>query len=442
MYQLITLPEHQSTRAPEHPRTRATNKMEQINFIKEDDTVFNLSIFYNYNLYELKICCDDLESDIIELDYLDEIIQQGLRPNQVKKIDEHLSVKTQLEENLDEKILKITVQLVFKKGKLKASSEKHVFVLRQKVIDTQQTFENVMRGTERTLNLPHIQPSTTNLFIEMDSLTGDIHFVDESCETVHLIKMNEFDYRFLSYLELKFLSVAIFYQNKQKSQDSILKFNTELVKDFFESSSIYAVIANYFAYTYYCNFISVIEHGRRIMVNVSLNKQPKEAVYHVTEKLTTFNFNGSLHYRILSDFTIGNIQEEKHCNEVEICYTPTHGYLVYEKRKLAKDKFVYIMDKNYYIKTNSNGVIEMFYQADRKSIYNGESNVIKSPSEMIRIVTNGSGKMGSIYVNHCGATLSCNCSSLASYPHTRILFQEADCQDGGPQKTLYLIEQF
>lgn len=418
--------------------------MEQINFIKEDEDVFNLSIFYNYNLYELKISGCELESDIIELDYLDEIIQQGLRPNQVKKIDEHLSVKTQMEENLDEKILKISVQLIFKKGKLKSSTEKHVFILHQKIIDTQQTFENVMRGTERTLNLPHIQPNTKNLFIDIDYSTGDILFVDESNETINLIQKYEFDYRFLSYLELKFLNVAVFYQNKQKSQDAILKFNSELVKEFFETSDIYAVLANYFAYTYYCNFISIIEHGRRIMVNVSLNKQPKEAVYHVTEKLTTFNFNRSLHYRILSEFAIVNsdCENDKTCNEVEICYTGNHGFLVYEKRKLAKNKFVYIMDKNYYIKTNSNGVIEKFYQCDKKTFFIGESNIIISPSLLLKINVGSSGECKSIFMDCCNGTLQCTCRNLTSYPHTRVLYQEADCQDSGLQKTLYLIEQF
>lgn len=418
--------------------------MEQINFIKEDEDVFNLSIFYNYNLYELKISSCELESDIIELDYLDEIIQQGLRPNQVKKIDEHLSVKTQMEENLDEKILKISCTLIFKKGKLKSSTEKHVFILHQKIIDTQQTFENVMRGTERTLNLPHIQPNTKNLFIDIDYSTGDILFVDESNETINLIQKYEFDYRFLSYLELKFLNVAVFYQNKQKSQDAILKFNSELVKEFFETSDIYAVLANYFAYTYYCNFISIIEHGRRIMVNVSLNKQPKEAVYHVTEKLTTFNFNRSLHYRILSEFAIVNsdCENDKTCNEVEICYTGNHGFLVYEKRKLAKNKFVYIMDKNYYIKTNSNGVIEKFYQCDKKTFFIGESNIIKSPSLLLKINVGSSGECKSIFMDCCNGTLQCTCRNLTSYPHTRVLYQEVDCQDSGPQKTLYLIEQF
>lgn len=416
--------------------------MEQINFIKEDEDLFNLSIFYNYNLYELKISGCDLESDIIELDYLDEIIQQGLRPNQVKKIDEHLSVKTQMEENLEEKILKISVQLIFKKGKLKSSTEKHVFLLHQKIIDTQQTFENVMRGTERTLNLPHIQPNTKNLFIDIDYSTGDILFVDESNETINLIQNYEFDYRFLSYLELKFMSVAVFYQNKQKSQDAILKFNSELVKEFFETSDIYAVLANYFAYTYYCNFISIIEYGHKIMVNVSLNKQPKEAVYHVTEKLTTFNFNGSLHYRILSEFTIGNSREDKSCNEVEICYTGNLGFLVYENRKLAKDKFVYIMDKNYYIKTNSKGIIEKFYQYDKMTFFIGESYIIKSPSLLLKINVDSSGQCKSIFMDCCSGTLQCTCRNLTSYPHTRVLYQEADYQDAAAQKTLYLIEQF
>jgi hypothetical protein len=135
--------------------------MEQINFIKEDDDIYALTIFYNYNLYELKISASDLDSDIIEIDYLDEIIQQGLRPNQVKKIDEHLSVKTLIEEDLDQKILKLNIHLVFKKGKLKSTSEKHTLILRQKIIDTQHTFENVMRGT---ISLTYNQIHSISLF--------------------------------------------------------------------------------------------------------------------------------------------------------------------------------------------------------------------------------------------------------------------------------------
>jgi hypothetical protein len=416
--------------------------MEQINFIKEDDDIYALTIFYNYNLYELKISASDLDSDIIEIDYLDEIIQQGLRPNQVKKIDEHLSVKTLIEEDLDQKILKLNIHLVFKKGKLKSTSEKHTLILRQKIIDTQHTFENVMRGTERTLNLPHVQPNTLNLFVHIQYHDHHIHYLDEYNQPINLIHQSEFDYRFLSYLELKFHDVATFYHNKQKSQDSILKFNQDFILHSFHTHNIYALLANYFAYTYFCNFISVIQSAKCIMINVSLNKQPKEAVYHVTEKLTTFNFSTTLHYRILSQFSIGNPnQQEKTCNQVEIAWTGNQGFLLYENRKLAKDKFVYIMQDNYYIKTYPTGAIQAFYQSDKKSFYFGEGNIIKSPSLMLKSAVGSSGECKAIYLDHCGGILNCTCSSITTTPHTRILFQETNCQEA-QDTTLYLIEQF
>lgn len=393
--------------------------MEQINYVKDEAGVFTLSIFYNRNLYESKISEDDFDSDIIDLDYLDEIIQQGLRPNQVRKIDDHLSVITQITENEKEKTLLVTVQLVFKKGKLKKSAEKHSIILEHKQIDTIQSFENIMRDTEKSLNLPHVHPNTLNLFCIIDKTSG-IYFVNESNQKIYLfdyIKM-EFERNFLEYLENKFQDVSDFYQNKQKSQESIQRFNIDWFNKLPDAQK-FSLLANYFSYTYYCNFISVIDHGDKIMLNVSLNKQPKETVYHVTDQLTTFNFNLSLHYRILSEFTL-EVQ-----NEVEICYTSNHGFLVYENKKLAKNKLVIIHEPTcYYIKTSSNGNIEKFLQMDQNTAYCGESNYIKSPSQLLKVLVNSSGDINTIYVDCCSGVLACTCKQLSTLPHVRILYQE------------------
>jgi hypothetical protein len=108
---------------------------------------------------------------------------------------------------------------------------------------------------------------------------------------------------------------------------------------------------------------------------------------------------------------------------------------------LAKDKFVYIMQDNYYIKTNSSGLIEAFFQSDKKSLYFGEANYIKSPSLLLKAHVNSSAQCNAIYLDHCGGILNCQCKSLTTTPHTRILFQETNCQEA-QNTTLYLIEQF
>jgi hypothetical protein len=99
------------------------------------------------------------------------------------------------------------------------------------------------------------------------------------------------------------------------------------------------------------------------------------------------------------------------------------------------------MQDNYYIKTYPTGAIQAFYQSDKKSFYFGEGNIIKSPSLMLKSAVGSSGECKAIYLDHCGGILNCTCSSITTTPHTRILFQETNCQEA-QDTTLYLIEQF
>jgi hypothetical protein len=422
--------------------------MEQLNYAKESEDTFILSVFYNYGLYELRVTDKSLTSSIFDIEHLDEVIQQGLRPTQLKKLDENLKVTTHVQENVSAETLTIAIAIVYRRGKLKAFNEKHNLVLKQKKIDTQKTFENVMRDTERTLNLPHIQPATTNLFVTIELLTKTVFYRDENGTTIMLIKSNEFYPLFLQFLEEKDKEVKKFYENKQKSQDSIVSYNMSLINGYFENYSIYSIIANYFSYTYFCNFFSIVNNGQMILVNVSLNKQPKEGVYHVTKSLLSFSFDSKLHYRILCEFSVrpdeGVQSSSELAKEVEISYDRNWGYRWYESRKLAKNKYIYVAEGKYYIKTNANGQAEKFVGTDKATVYNGDNNVIKSPSKMLRLTTNGQGCLAGIYVHHCGDHLSCNCENLSnSLKISKVLFQEPDEEDADAgSHHVYLVEQF
>ncbi len=106
----------------------------------EPQMAYKLSIYYESSLYECIVSSENFNSDFVETDMLESVIQEGLKPSTTNKIDENLFISTLFKRDLSQDTLTLMISLEYKKGKLKRRSEDYSFEMKKKEIDSQATF--------------------------------------------------------------------------------------------------------------------------------------------------------------------------------------------------------------------------------------------------------------------------------------------------------------
>lgn len=430
--------------------------MEQITFIpietSEDIVSYRLSVFYDYNLYETEITNETFASEFVELEFLEDLIQEGLKPSITNKIDDNLKVITTFELNSIDDTLSINIDLKYQKGRLKARNERYEFSLKKKEIDNQTTLENVLRGLKKSFNIPQITPGSSNIFIQLDNVNKSVYFMDPADKRKKIELMVGINIKpdFLDLILSRDEPLCKFFTNRLNSQEAI---NGEIAKaldKYFDSELIFELVINYMSRKYCINFIQIFKKGTEIMLNVLLKKQPKESVYYVTENIEGFEFDEKLNYRILSEFEyIKKLESEENIEEyhLEIMYNANGHINILKNGSHIHDKVFSLIDINgtkYFHKSTNVHAHHFYKDIECKKPHNDRLRF----SSGVGIELDGNGKINgnAVYLACCSYNAACNCRNIPSYPFTRHTLYQPKPQSSKPQakpsKTFYLIEQF
>lgn len=421
--------------------------MEQISFFSEDKVNYTLAIFYEYHLYETKLTEKSFESEFVEFDMLGEVIQEGVLPNKSKKIDDFLRIRTSFHCDDDQQILFLDLELTYQKGRLKPRSETFDFELKKKTIDNQTTFENVMRSMEKTMNLAHIRPQSFNLFVEIDWDHELVSFKDEIGSVKHLVKDGKLDVDFLDFVMKRDSDLQTFFANRQHSQQVIEDRLQLWTEKSFDSYKIIEILCNYISDIYFVYFVSILNGGRTLMLNVDPKKQPTPRNYFVVSDLTKHKFDPLLNYRILEKF-IG--VQRKQLSKVELIWSVNSKnsevkFFIIENDSLVRNRIINIGNK-FYISANTDGEFEgVLTIVKKESLYKyGSFFEIEIPNGGLKITRYPSGKNFDIHLQSCSFhsnSLSCNhnCPRNSSRVNDKFILQFPSIFD---PKELFLLEQF
>lgn len=421
--------------------------MEQISFFTEDKVNYTLAIFYEYHLYETKITEKSFESEFVDFDMLGEVIQEGVLPNKSKKIDEFLHIKTSFQCDEDQQILFLDLELTYQKGRLKPRSETFDFELKKKPIDNQTTFENVMRSMEKSMNMAHIRPQSFNIFVEIDWEKEGVSFKDEIGFVKNLIKDGQLSMEFLEYIMKRDPDLKTFFANRQHSQQIIEEKLKSWIEKYFHSYKIIEILLNYISDIYFVYFVSVLDGGKYLMLNVDPKKQPLTRNYFVIKNLTKYPFDPILNYRILEKFS--GI-ERKQLSRLEIFTLDGNNHLyVVENGSLGVNPYINL-DNKFWIHVDSSGKFIDLCDKDKKTILNGqESYILDAQTKFFKIqMTYHSRWHFNIHDRNCSvSSTNTNCSNTSGKcnqfnQNNNLRLMLLQSQTPVVSSELFLVEQF
>lgn len=291
----------------------------------EPKTAYKLSIYYESSLYECIVSSDNFNSDFVETDMLESVIQEGLKPSTPNKIDENLFITTLFKRDLMQDTLTLMISLEYKKGKLKRRSEDYSFEMKKKEIDSQATFENVLKGIKKSFNVPIIAPDSTNIFVNIDAEKQEVFYVAETSPAkkskISLIDKLKIKPELLEFILQSDKKLADYFQSRLNSQESINQKLQEFLNDYFQSEKMRQLLIQYMANSYYTNFIQVLNNGEKILFNVDSKKFSKGSTFHVIKDLESFDFSAKSksNFRILQEFELktGDKLEEVYSTYVQ-----------------------------------------------------------------------------------------------------------------------------
>lgn len=406
---------------------------------------YRLSVFYDYNLYETEITEDTFSSEFVEMEFLEDLIQEGLKPSITNKIDENLKVSTTFElDSIDDK-LSINLELKYQKGRLKPRTERFEFSLKKKEIDNQTTLENVLRGLKKSFNIPQVTPGSSNIYISLNPEEKSVYFMDptDKLKKIELMAGINIKPDFLDLILSRDPLLCKFFTNRLNSQEAINAEIESALHKYFDSELIFEFVINYMSRKYCINFIQIFKKGRQIMLNVLLKKQPKESVYYVTENIEEFKFDEKLNYRILSEFEYSSYiyMQQSESVILEICYNANGHMNILKNGKHILNRVFPLTDidgKKYYLKSSSHGGHAFYTDPSCNHPHNQR---IRFASGVGIELSNGNINGNAVYLACCHYNGACNCRSITSYPFTRHTIYSPETNTK-TIKTFYLIEQF
>ena len=419
--------------------------MEQITFVPIENSdeiiTFRLSVFYDYNLYETIVSEETFTSEFVEIDALEDLIQEGLKPSIANKIDDNLKVSTTFDLNSIDDILKINLDLKYQKGRLKPRTEKYEFSLSKKEIDNQTTLENVLRGLKKSFNIPQVNSGSSNIYIHIDNVNKKVIYECSELEMVILIDGINIKHDFLDLILSRDILLCKFFTNRLNSQEAI---NGEILKAlerYFESSLIFELIINYMSRKFCVNFIQVFQKGSLIMMNVLLKKQPKESIYYVCDDITNFEFDTKLNYRVLCEFEQNQIENYEN-NIIEISYNANGHMNIFKNGEHDITNVYMIRDINgivYWLK--SKGHSQHYFYNDKQCTITTTETKLRFKSGVAIHLSNGT--VQSVYLSCCNYDGNCSCRNITSYPMQKFsIYTYINKVKEVKNDTYYLIEQF
>jgi len=426
--------------------------MEQITFVpietSEGNISFRLSVFYDYNLYETEITNEIFTSEFVEIDALEDLIQEGLKPSIANKIDDNLKVSTTFDLNSIDDILKINLDLKYQKGRLKPRTEKFEFLLTKKEIDNQTTLENVLRGLKKSFNIPQVNAGSSNIYIHIyhsDRVVS--YYCSETGRTILVNKGIEIKPDFLDLMLSRDEPLCKFFTNRLNSQEAINGEISKAIDRYFDTSIIFELIINYMSRKYCVNFIQVFKKGSLIMMNVLLKKQPKESIYYVCDDITNFEFDTKLNYRVLCEFEykMGQNQiKDVENNIIEISYNENGQMNIFKNGEHDITNVYMIRDINgkvYWLKSSSYSS-HQFYSDKLCTVLTTETKLRFKSGVGINL-SNGTINGNSVYLSCCHYDGNCSCRNITGFPMTRFpIYTNINKVKEVEYNTYYLIEQF
>lgn len=206
------------------------------------------------------------------------------------------------------------VYLDYKKGKLKKTTKKYSFILffilpmsslsfimNKKVIDSQATFESVLRGIKKSFNIPYIARETTNIFVNIDYEEEQVYY-HENGNKISLVSKITVKPNFLEFIMTQDKEMHAFFTNRLHSQEMINEMIAEKIQQYYHSEKMIEFIIQFMTNTFYTNFVQILNQGQKILFNVDPKKSSKGSKYHVVEDLEKFELDTKSSYRILQEF--------------------------------------------------------------------------------------------------------------------------------------------
>lgn len=300
---------------------------------KDGEHTYILSVFFNHSLYECTVSEATFASEFVEVEHLDVLLYEGLRPGLTKKFDENLQILTQHEHDGIEDTLRVSLKLTFKKGKMKARVEQHEFVMSKRTVDTQTAILSVMRNVERGMNVATVQAHSTNIYINVCPTELSVTYTGPEAERVELCSSTSVDAAFLERLCSSDATLARVVENRMNAQDTITKHVQDSLRQHFLAGSIYALVGEHMAGTFCVNFLRICADGN-VIVNVDKKRAPHMRKYYVTNDIKAFTFEPQLNYRILQDFCIPTSSGVD-----EICIHRTqNGWVLYKNDEIVLNR--------------------------------------------------------------------------------------------------------
>jgi hypothetical protein len=197
--------------------------------------------------------------------------------------------------------------------------------MKKKEIDSQATFENVLKGIKKSFNVPIIAPDSTNIFVNIDAEKQEVFYVAETSPAkkskISLIDKLKIKPELLEFILQSHKKLADYFQSRLNSQESINQKLQEFLNDYFQSEKMLQLLIQYMANSYYTNFIQVLNNGEKILFNVDLKKFSKGSTFHVIKDLESFDFSAKpkSNFRILQEFELktGDKLEDVYATNVQ-----------------------------------------------------------------------------------------------------------------------------
>lgn len=404
----------------------------------EPQTAYKLSIYYESSLYECIVSSENFNSDFVEIDMLESVIQEGLKPSTTNKIDENLFISTLFKRDLVQDTLTLMISLEYKKGKLKRRSEDYSFEMKKKELDSQATFENVLKGIKKSFNVPIIAPDSTNIFVNIDAEKQEVFYVAETTPAkkskISLIDKLKIKPELLEFILQSDKKLADYFQSRLNSQESINQKLQAFLNDYFQSEKMLQLLIQYMANSYYTNFIQVLNNGQKILFNVDSKKFSKGSTFHVIKDLESFDFSAKpkSNFRILQEFELktGDKLEEVYATQVQ-------GNNAIRTKNPDQEWIALFnsqMKRTFYLNTKDNTI----YKDKLKTRINATTDEgwLRYSGNHVYFHTNVSTFM---CCNEGGSIFSYPPFSSNSYGIIPCLIQHAEST---PPTTLYLVEEY
>lgn len=358
--------------------------MEQITISRKSESTFLLSAFCDYNLYEAElhehsfesVQEETFESEFVELQHLADFIQEGL--GKVKSIDPNLQVTTTFHIDSIEDTLVVDLHITYQKGKLKARKEDIHLVLKKKHISPQATLENVIHGLKKKFHIPHIKANTLNIFVDICETEKTVIYNNpiQKHQKIKLVDGKNIQPDFLDFILSKDNELCQFFLNRLNSQDQITQKMSETLNNYFQTNLILQFVLNWMSLQYYINFIKACKNGTQFMLNVSIEKVPKQTNYYVCENIQDFEFDEKMNYLVHTEFE--NVVEEGGKN-IDIIRKQNAAFDDIRVDGIVMDQ-LYTTDKNgnpVYIRKSSGGFYRFYKDHNFNTLYTIEDGFIE-----------------------------------------------------------------